>query len=98
MKLIVCALFDIKTGAYHTPQFFVNQNVAVRALEVAVNNPDAGFLRTHPEDYVLHQLGTYDDNTGRFEQPNAPVVVASAASLKRVEIAVPSNDDKGVTQ
>lgn len=66
--LCVCGIYDSAVQAYMRPMFVAHTGAAVRAFRDEVNRPaDGNTLAAHPEDYELHLLGHWDDETGRFE-------------------------------
>lgn len=73
MKAIVCAVRDAKAEIFGQPIFSGTTGTVVRSFcdEVNRNAPDNPYFR-HPSDYTLYQLGTYDDETGRFENLDTP--------------------------
>lgn len=80
MKVKVCSVFDSKVGAFQQPFFARTAGEAVRMFEDAVKKPDSGFF-AHPGDYSLFDLGSFDDSTGKFEMPTAPVELVAGGSL-----------------
>lgn len=67
MILYVCSIRDSATVAYTRPVFVVAPGQAMRSFQDECNRvaPDND-LSNHPGDFELHQLGTFDDSTGRF--------------------------------
>ena len=53
---------DIKTG-YLPPTFDMNDLSAMRNFEHACMNEDSLFF-THPSDYQLYKVGSFDTETG----------------------------------
>lgn len=73
MELQVVAIYDAKAQAYGTPNFVVSLGVAIRGFTDEVNRPDPkSVLYMHPDDFVLHHLGTFHDDTAVFTQPGIP--------------------------
>lgn len=76
---------DIKAGYYQKP--FVARTVGevVRSLTDAVNdksNPND--YSKYPEDYVLEQIGTFDDDSGVLSVVIDPVV------YKLINLVIPA--------
>ena len=67
MRLTIMALFDTKAKSFMVPQFFATPEMGVRAIRNAVNDPVAGFLYRNPEDFIVFNLGVWDDSTGAVE-------------------------------
>lgn len=68
MRRYVCAVFDSAVQAFGQPFFVPALGAAVRSFTDEVNRrvPDNA-LAAHPEDYVLHALGTFEDESGVFD-------------------------------
>lgn len=76
----VFGVYDLKAAAYGQPLFFLTKGIALRAFSDACCNPKSVFAE-HPGDYVLHELGTYDEASGKLESLKVPEFVASASSV-----------------
>lgn len=59
----VYAIFDIKSGLFSQPWFFVNDNVAARQAFLEARNPSS-LLHQTPADFSLYQIGEWDDAAG----------------------------------
>lgn len=57
---------DGKAMAFLQPFFSASVGAAVRAFSDAVNEDGKSPLTKHPEDYILYELATFDDNSGEF--------------------------------
>jgi len=67
-QLAICAVWDSAVQAYMKPLFVSHTGGAVRAFVDEVNRVAEGnSLGAHSEDYELHQLATWDDESGVFE-------------------------------
>ena len=80
MIQIAFSVFDSAASAYLPPFFVHSEKMAIRSFSDVVSNPEHQFAK-HPEDYILHRLGIFDDNTGQF-QPETPVKVLSALEVQ----------------
>lgn len=67
MKLKMYAIFDTATEAYMTPWFMVNRASALRAFNDLAKDPQSNVYK-HPADYILYEVGTWDDNTGEMDE------------------------------
>lgn len=56
------SIYDVKAKAYLPPFSLPKEQMAVREFSDCVNNEKHQFGK-HPEDYSLHQIGTFDDET-----------------------------------
>lgn len=69
MKIAVVAILDIKAGTFMQPNFVISDAFAVRAFADEVNGDKTkSMIAKHPEDFALHRLSTFDDQTGKFEE------------------------------
>lgn len=75
MKLQIVAIYDRKIEAHMNPFFTPTVAAGVRAFQDGLTDTQTP-MHKHPEDYELHHLGTWEDNTGRFT--NEPEVRAIA--------------------
>lgn len=66
MKLFVFSILDTKTGIFNTPFFMAHPGQAVRAVTDLAQDQSTTIGR-HPSDYALVQVGSWDDNSGAFE-------------------------------
>lgn len=95
MILKVFAVRDMKAEAFLQPFFSPSVGSALRAFSDAVNDKQCPFNK-HPGDYVLYEIGSYDDSTA--ELGALPVVkmfsagsdlVDNAPKMQSVEDLVP---------
>lgn len=72
-KLAVCSVMDAAIGVFSAPMFVYLPHQAVRSFTDEVNRPSVGdkvnMLNAHPEDFTLHLLAEFDEETGRFSEP-----------------------------
>lgn len=81
MRLIVCAVFDVAAECYGRPIFTAAVGLAIRSFTDEVNrNAPENALHQHPADFMLFQLGTFDDNSGTFE-PMQPKRLCTGADV-----------------
>lgn len=85
MVLQVLSIFDKALGAYSRPMFVPSRGVAVRSFQDELNDPKSEFSR-HPTDYELYHVGEYNDEIGRFFQPeNLELVCRGSDLVKEVK-------------
>lgn len=82
MKLQVVACYDKKARAFTKPFYVGHTDLALRAFAHAANTPGEE-VNHHPEDFSLHHLGQFDDETGLFETKPIPHHLAEAINLKK---------------
>lgn len=78
MILKAFSLYDMKSGLFAAPFFMPHVGQAIRACQ-DIGADLSTVVGRHPADYMLCELGTYDDNTGTFE--NALTHHATVANL-----------------
>lgn len=79
MKTNLYVIFDVKAKFYNKPFYLPNTATAIRTFTDLANdmNTDIG---KHPEDFILFEIGTYDDATATIESTE-PHVIARAHEL-----------------
>lgn len=82
MKMVT--VYDQVAMAHSTPKFFRSHGEAVRSLADAVNGSDDNAIKLHPEDYVMFDVGEYNEETGDVcGYTDGPQKIVSALALKR---------------
>lgn len=82
MKMIVMSVFDTAAVSFGRPWFLPSKGVGIRSFTDEVNRKDAdNQLYQHPEDFILYELGLFDDAVGSFELLEKPVQVCRAADV-----------------
>lgn len=75
--LAMCAVKDRKTGLFSEKPFTVKHTAeAIREWGVVTKNPDNKYGK-HPDDYELHHIGNYNDETGMLEPFETTVHLAN---------------------
>jgi len=67
MKLRCFSLFDTKSSFFNTPFFFMYEGQAIRACMDLGSDTNTTIGR-YPADYVLFDLGSFDDQSGELVQ------------------------------
>lgn len=81
MIVTVYAIYDSKSRSYSMPYFAINDQVALRSfMQLALDNGSE--VGRNPEDFSLHQLGTYDNETGTLFDESKKLNLGLAAALK----------------
>lgn len=80
MKKIYYAVYDRKAEMYAPPFLEVKDGTAIRAIQDAIASKDHPFAK-HPADFSLHQLGTFDDETGVITANEKPVKLQEIENL-----------------
>lgn len=70
-------MYDHAAEMFGRPFFVQHPAMAVRSFsdEVRREAPDNN-LFTHPEDFTLYHLGSFDDSTGGFHLPESPIMLS----------------------
>lgn len=81
MKMKIYSIYDDKAEIYNRPWFQVNEATARRTCQDLLGRQDTEF-GNHPEDFVLFELGEYDDQTGMIEY--SARVIGRLIEMRRV--------------
>lgn len=76
MKLQAFSIYDTAAKAFNRPFFQNTKGQAIRGFSDAVND-ESTELWKHPEDYILFELGEFDDSDGSFLPMNPTKVVTA---------------------
>nr|QJB19879.1 MAG: nonstructural protein [Microvirus sp.] len=76
----IFAMFDTKANFYMNPFTETSTIVALRGFEVAVNDGKSTFNR-FPDDFCLHELAAFDQNTGEISVYEHPQNLGSARTV-----------------
>lgn len=71
MILKVYSIYDSAVQVWRSPLFARAKGEILRSFVEAVNKPDTEFAK-NPSDYILFELGSFDDSTGKFSLYDAP--------------------------
>lgn len=74
------SVFDSAAQSYLPPIYYQSVGVALRAFKDAVNDPKSA-ISTHPKDYSLFHLGSFNDQGAHFDLKSPPVALAGGADL-----------------
>lgn len=86
MKAFVFCIRDVKSG-FLQPTVEVNAGVAVRNFEHAVLRNEDSLFFSHPEDYSLFLIGTFDTDSGVITPQTVPEEVVSAGAVINAALA-----------
>lgn len=76
------SIYDVVAEHYGTIFAAPTHGSAERMLEDSVNKPETPH-NTHPKDYRLFYIGTFDDEHAKLESPDNPVLICEASALVR---------------
>lgn len=72
MLRVVCAVRDSAAGVFGQPFFVAAIGQATRSFSDEVNRAAAdNVVYAHPDDFVLYELGIFDDESGLFSLPES---------------------------
>ena len=86
MNLEIFSIFDDKARTFATPFFMQNDQMALRAFNDLVSDPNTTIAR-NPDDYKLYSVGTFDDQTGFITKKEIPEYITSAPNARSLEHA-----------
>lgn len=81
----VISVFDTAAQVFARPFFVTATGQAIRDFTDEINreaqdNP----LFRHPDDFILYQLGEFDDETGSIRSSEIPSVLVRGKDVKKV--------------
>lgn len=71
MIQIILGVYDSAVGSYIKPFFVPKVGAGSRAFQDEVNREGSDFGK-HPDDFILYELGFFNDETGKFESHPDP--------------------------
>ncbi|WNK12594.1 MAG: nonstructural protein [Microvirus sp.] len=77
-------MYDSKVQTFAQPFQMRTKGEALRGWQDVCNDPSTQISK-YPEDYSLHELGEYDEETGSFINLPVPLNLGLAASYKRTQ-------------
>jgi len=81
-KLKAFSAYDGKLGVFMTPFFMQHTGQALRTWEDLVNNGDS-IIAKHPSDFILYEVGSFEDDKGILIPQNPVHQVATALEVRR---------------
>lgn len=75
------SVYDTKAAVFSNPFTSVNKFTAIRDFQNAVNDPQSN-ISQYPDDYILYELGSFDDITGEVTASTPIVSLGPAAQFK----------------
>lgn len=91
------AVLDTKVEAFQAPMSFRTRGQAIRAFQEACSDNNTQFCK-HPDDFVLFEIGEYDEGNGVITPYEAKVPIGTPRELMggRDNTRVPSPVPKSV--
>ena len=75
----VYGVYDSKAGAFNMPFYMQNAGMALRVFVQTAKDPNTS-LNKFPSDFILFELGEFEERTGEFKNHDKQVNLGSAAS------------------
>lgn len=94
MNLKVFSVRDMKAEAFLQPFFSPTPGAALRAFGDACLKSDSPF-NAHPSDYILYEIGTYEDGDGLLVALVPVKMMACAADYVGSPVGVPTGGSLG---
>ncbi|WNK13955.1 MAG: nonstructural protein [Microvirus sp.] len=92
MELNVYTVLDLKVKAYGQPYYARTRGEAIRSFQTSINNSSTeNMWAKYPTDYCLYEIGTWDDNAGKFTMHETPSNLGLAVQFKNVEASQETN-------
>lgn len=85
MKLKVCAARDVKASAFLQPFVTNSLGTGMRLFGDSCADVKSVFNK-HPEDFMLFEIGDYDDETGLLSPVVPPKLVCSATDFVQLKV------------
>lgn len=83
--LHVLAVLDGAAEAYGRPVFVSARGLAVRSFTDEVNRrSEDNAMNTHPADYTLWYMGTFNEQSGEWRMLDKPEMVCRGSDVKEV--------------
>lgn len=80
-KAVVVAIYDRAVGGFAQPVTTASRGTAVRSF-IDEANKQGSPVNAHPSDFELHCLGSFDDETGKFD-PEGSALLARGEDVIR---------------
>jgi hypothetical protein len=90
MLVKIFSIYDSKVKHWQHPQFLEKTGTIMRAFEEIANDPKHQ-VGQHPEDFVLYEIGTWNDDTGEIKMNKH--VASLGRAIDFVKPSQPSMND-----
>lgn len=81
------SIYDSKAMVFNVPFFQVTTPAAMRSFSDLVNDPKSNVYR-HPGDYVLYEIGEFDDEKGAMIKYSEHKHLGIASQFKEVQPSI----------
>lgn len=76
------SVYDAKAEIYHRPMHFLTTGEALRTF-IDEASKEGSMIASHPEDFYLFEVGSYDDTTGQTKTLDPGSCLGRAIDLVR---------------
>ncbi|AXL14467.1 nonstructural protein [Microviridae sp.] len=83
MKLNIYSIFDTVAEVFNKPFTDINNATAIRSFTQSVLD------QPHKNDYVLYNMGEFDDNSGHIQPNKTPTKILSGFDVKNENQEIP---------
>lgn len=73
----VFCVYDAQAEVFFPPYVAVTRGVAIRQFADMANKEGHQF-NVHPDDYILYEVGSFDDSTGQVSMDSSNIRLGSA--------------------
>lgn len=81
MKKRVYSVRDNKMASFGVPILIDNDAVATRQFGDIITSAGDNVMCKHPADFTLYYIGDYDMTSGKFENVECPVALATGSDF-----------------
>lgn len=74
---------DVKSGIFASPFVSENEETASRALTTTLMTQSDSLLKLYPDDYILYEIGYFDNETGWIEHSELKRIVSCAEIISQ---------------
>lgn len=82
MKKLICSIYDEKSELFTNPILQITKGEALRNFITEVESGKS-MLSSHPQDFKIYELGTFDDQSAKFIIYDIPRLLDSAINYKK---------------
>lgn len=84
-KVKIFAIYDNQAETFGRPFFMLTEGLAIRGFVEAASDPQTDFAK-FPSDFILYEIGDYDENTGLIESIDPKRHMSALTALNTVGI------------
>lgn len=81
MQIRIFSIHDSKAEAFMNPFYSPTAGTAIRMFTASINTPDHEFHK-YSADYTLFELGSWNEDTGKFTLHKAPRTLGNAIQYR----------------